>query len=196
MIKAIMFDFVGVLGGGVIADFMEIYPEYKAEIKRLFMDEFDLGRGTIAERYEALARAVHADVATVKQQLDKIGEDLYVNDALMNKVLELKKKYKIGLLSNAGLGPIVYDTVRYGSDWRDKYFDDFVLSCDVHLIKPDPEIYKLAAERLGVAASECLFIDDAAKNVAGAENVGMTGILYTDFDQVITDIEKILNKSL
>ncbi|MCI4066258.1 HAD-IA family hydrolase [Micromonospora sp. R77] len=54
-------------------------------------------------------------------------------------------------------------------------FDVAILSCDVGLAKPDPAIYHLAAERLGVEAAECVFVGDGADGeLAGAAAVGMT----------------------
>lgn len=52
-------------------------------------------------------------------------------------------------------------------------FRDIVVSGDERVIKPDPAIYRLLLERNGLEASNCLFIDDSPKNVAGAEAVGM-----------------------
>jgi putative hydrolase of the HAD superfamily len=55
-----------------------------------------------------------------------------------------------------------------------RHLDDVVLSCTVGLRKPDPEIYLLACERLGVEPGECLFMGDGANDeLAGAERVGM-----------------------
>lgn len=52
-------------------------------------------------------------------------------------------------------------------------FRDIVVSGDARLVKPDPAIYRLLLDRNGLAAADCLFIDDSAANVAGAEAVGM-----------------------
>lgn len=53
-------------------------------------------------------------------------------------------------------------------------FDSVVLSCSVGLSKPDPRIYELAAEQLGVPPEECLFVGDGANDeLAGAERAGM-----------------------
>jgi len=54
------------------------------------------------------------------------------------------------------------------------HLDDVVLSCTVGLRKPDPEIYLLSCQRLGVDPGECLFVGDGANDeLAGAERVGM-----------------------
>lgn len=70
--------------------------------------------------------------------------------------------------------------------FRAKYpalFDRFraiLMSGDEKLVKPDAAIYRLALARFGVAAGDAVFVDDRADNVAGAEAVGMAGIVFTD----------------
>ncbi len=65
-----------------------------------------------------------------------------------------------------------------------KYFDEIVLSCEVHMKKPDPCIYEEAADRLGVAPQECIFIGDGGSHeLEGARSVGMEAVQakwYTD----------------
>lgn len=58
-------------------------------------------------------------------------------------------------------------------------FRDIVVSGDERLLKPDAAIYRLLLERNGLVASDCLFIDDSPRNVAGAEAVGMKGLHFT-----------------
>jgi FMN phosphatase YigB (HAD superfamily) len=82
---------------------------------------------------------------------------------------------KLVLLSNT-------DAVRYEFVRRrfpeTQFFDAYVLSYEVRLLKPEPGIYLEAARRAGCPPEECVFIDDLAENVAGAEAVGMAGIVY------------------
>jgi putative hydrolase of the HAD superfamily len=57
------------------------------------------------------------------------------------------------------------------------HFDDVVLSCAVGLRKPDPAIYRLSCDRLGVEPGECLFVGDGANDeLAGAERFGMKAV--------------------
>jgi epoxide hydrolase-like predicted phosphatase len=70
----------------------------------------------------------------------------------------------------------------FAAFWRpmlplDELFDDVVDSSFVGMRKPDPRIFELALERLGVGADEAVFIDDAPGNVAGAEKVGISAVL-------------------
>jgi putative hydrolase of the HAD superfamily len=69
----------------------------------------------------------------------------------------------------------------FGGHWRSsipiELLDVVVDSSEVGLRKPDPRIYLLTAERLGVAPSTCLFLDDLDANVDAAASVGMQTIL-------------------
>ena len=68
--------------------------------------------------------------------------------------------------------PQVWDETPLGRE-----FDATVFSCDVGVSKPDPRIYKIACERLGVEPAECLFVGDGANDeLPGAERVGMTAV--------------------
>ena len=70
-------------------------------------------------------------------------------------------------------------------------FRGIVVSGDEKLTKPDAAIYRLAVERFDLVASDAVFIDDRAENVAGAEAVGMTGLLFTDGDALRDDLVKL-----
>ncbi|WP_136442183.1 HAD family hydrolase [Pacificoceanicola onchidii] len=59
-------------------------------------------------------------------------------------------------------------------------FQTTIVSGAVDLIKPDPAIYRLFLDRSGLAASDCVFVDDKPENIAGAHSVGMDGIHFTD----------------
>ena len=67
-------------------------------------------------------------------------------------------------------------------------FLDTVVSGDERLVKPDPAIYRALLERNGLAAKDCLFIDDSPANVEGAKAVGMDAVRFTDADTLRRDL--------
>ncbi len=79
---------------------------------------------------------------------------------------------RVGLLSNAAPDLDTRMTEQYGVNvnWTDR-----VISGLVGLAKPDPAIYHLAAERIGLPETACFFIDDLAENIEAARGVGMGG---------------------
>jgi epoxide hydrolase-like predicted phosphatase len=82
--------------------------------------------------------------------------------------------------------------------WRsmlpvDEIFEFVVDSAFVGMRKPDRQIYELTVERFGgIAAHECLFVDDLEINCHAAREVGMVAVHYRDADQAIADIEAAL----
>lgn len=82
--------------------------------------------------------------------------------------------YGIYLLSNASVSQHDY-WPHYPAS---RLFDGTMISCDVGVVKPCERIYRLFTERFSLAPEECLFIDDAAPNVAGAVACGWQGIVF------------------
>jgi putative hydrolase of the HAD superfamily len=71
------------------------------------------------------------------------------------------------------------------------FFDDYVLSYELRLIKPDPGIYLEAARRAGCPPAECIFIDDMEENVKGALAAGLQGIHYQPDTDLAADLRKL-----
>jgi epoxide hydrolase-like predicted phosphatase len=94
---------------------------------------------------------------------------------------------KTGLISNSWGNGLAYDPALL-----DELFDAVVISGDVGLHKPQPEIFLLGAERIGVAPDQCVFVDDLRENCAGAEAVGMKAILHRGPDGTLPQLEELL----
>lgn len=84
----------------------------------------------------------------------------------------------------------------YPRDTWDGMFDTIVISGEVGLRKPEPEIYQLTSERLGLEPAECVFVDDMQPNVLGARKVGMTAILHTSYDETRRELEALFGADL
>jgi epoxide hydrolase-like predicted phosphatase len=96
---------------------------------------------------------------------------------------------KTGLISNSwGLG--IYDRAPID------LFDVTVISGEVALHKPQPEIYRLACERLEVEPAEAVFVDDLRENCDGAEAVGMTALLHRDPAETVPKLEELFELEL
>ena len=96
-------------------------------------------------------------------------------DGMYELVEELKELgYPVYLLSNASLRQHEY--------WprvpASKFFDGTLVSADVKLVKPQPEIYRLLCSTFDLKAEECFFIDDSPLNMEGAYFCGMRGFIF------------------
>ena len=106
---------------------------------------------------------------------------------------ELKEKgYKLYGLSN--WCSKVYDIIPRYSIFN--LLDGYVVSSDVHLIKPDTAIYHCLCEKYGLKPEECLFADDKMPNIVGARNAGMEAVLFTDAHRYAQHLRESLNISL
>ena len=82
--------------------------------------------------------------------------------------------------------------IRDTPSWYDDVFDAVLLSGQEGLRKPEPEIFRLAARRVGAQPNACVFVDDIAANVEGARAVGMAGIVHRHADITIPKLEELL----
>lgn len=87
---------------------------------------------------------------------------------------------KIAILSNV-IQPLV-DYLRQHKMYDG--FDPLILSCEVGCAKPDPKIYQIAADRLGLKPEECIFVDDQERFLAPAKKLGMRTILATNMPEI------------
>ena len=156
-------------------------PEALALLRRLEKGEIELGPfsqqfaerlGLPAERAEGL----------VERLFSGIGPDEDMRAAVERFRAQ---GVKTGVVSNSW-GGTTYD------DSLQTLFDTVVISGEVGLHKPEPEIYRLAAEQLGVPPEECVFVDDLRENCAGAEAVGMTAVLHRGADSTVPRLEELL----
>ncbi|HEY7077760.1 MAG TPA: HAD family phosphatase [Solirubrobacteraceae bacterium] len=98
---------------------------------------------------------------------------------------------RTGLISNSWGAGEVYDRARFP-----ELFDAVVISGEVGLRKPDPAIYRLAAERIGLAPDRLVFVDDLPGNLKPARALGMVTIAHTDAERTVTELERALGVSL
>ena len=85
-----------------------------------------------------------------------------------------QKGYRLYVLSNAAKDFYDYFPKFAPLD----YFHGVVVSCDLHMIKPDVRIYQYLLDTYGLCPKECFFVDDRAENVKGAKHAGMSGAVF------------------
>ncbi len=93
---------------------------------------------------------------------------------------------RTGLISNS------WGTRRYDRAQLAELFDGVVISGEVMMRKPAPEIYELGAERIGLPPAECVFVDDLPFNLEPAEKLGMATVHHTQAAQTIDELERLL----
>jgi epoxide hydrolase-like predicted phosphatase len=115
-----------------------------------------------------------------------------LNVALAAFFASLRPRYRTGILSNSFAGAREREQEAYG--FADMC-DALVYSHEVGCMKPDPAIYRVACERLGVAPRDALLLDDVQANVDGARAVGMEAITFVETSQAIAEVQARLDES-
>ena len=184
MIKNILFDMGNVLirfDQQYFIDRFGVTGEDAALLKReVFMsvEWVRMDRGTLSEAqaFEKIAPRLPERLRDVAWKLICMWDrPILPIEGMYGLVEELKGKgYGVYLLSNA--------SVRQHEYWprieASRFFDGTLISADVHVIKPQREIYELCLEKFGLKAEECFFIDDAPANIEGAMCCGISGAVF------------------
>ncbi|MBN2200064.1 MAG: HAD family phosphatase [Candidatus Aminicenantes bacterium] len=157
-----------------------------AHVKLELVRSFDRGDVSPAEFKERVCSAL--GLSMTYEAFYEIFNDVFTLIPENAEILRRLKAagFKTVLLSNT-------DTERYAFLRRTfpelKVFDDYVLSYEVKLLKPEPGMYRETLRRAGAAPGECVFIDDMAVNIEAARALGIPSVHYA---RGTTDLEKEL----
>lgn len=186
VIKAVIFDFAGVIGVDGYWVWLEenvLNIEEKRPFFQKISEEVDKGIITNKEFVEQIARETKKDVNIIWPQ---IFQKIAINTALLEYITQLKTVYKIGLLTN------------YTYEWFDEifqkhnltpYFDQILISSRYKLIKPEPEAFLKILELLQVTKEEAVFIDDRQGHVDASNKIGLKAFLFVDNEKLKQDLE-------
>jgi epoxide hydrolase-like predicted phosphatase len=199
-ILAVIFDF-----GGVLVRMVDDRPRLKlAEQLGVPLSRLDdlvffsksaqqasMGKIRVREHWEAVGEALGIQPVDMPSFLEQYWSADDVNWRLLDYIRSLHPRYKVGLLSNA------WDDLRQTmhNRWNiDVLFDELIISAEVGMVKPDPRIFHMTIERLGVKPGEAIFIDDILVNVEAARNAGLIAIQFVDTEQTLADLSTLLGE--
>ena len=196
ILRGIIFDFGGVL--------TKIRP--RNAILRRCEDELGLAKGKLAsllftgEHWWAVSTGKISDEEYWQHVTDALGgrvpallepfkhnsfayEDL--NQRMITLGRRLQKRYRTALLSNA---TIYLDTL-LAEHGLTAVFDVIVNSARVGLRKPDPEIFELTMQSMGLVPRQCLFVDDRVRNTTAAQALGLRTIVFRSAAHLIRQLK-------
>jgi FMN phosphatase YigB (HAD superfamily) len=187
MIKAIIFDCFGVLTTDTWNAFLDTLPEgVDIGAAREVHRAYDAG---LIDK-QACSQQIQEITGSVFTELEDFSGEVIKNSALLDHIRHLGQQYKTGLLSNIGSNWI---RDHFLSAEEQSLFDSMVFSYEVGANKPDERMYEAIVERLGVAFSEAVMIDDKLVYCEAAKVLGMQAIVYQDLAQFKKDLEPILD---
>jgi putative hydrolase of the HAD superfamily len=198
--RGLLVDYGGVLTTNLFASFQAFCEQAGIEpsaVRRVFREDREardlligLETGRIPEEdFEP----GFAGILGVPAQglIDRLFAGSRPDEAMQTAVMRARLAgIRTGLISNS------WGTRRYDRTRLAELFDGVVISGDVGIRKPSPEIYTLGAEAIGVEPSACVFVDDLPFNLEPAAQLGMATIHHTSTEETVTELEGLFGVAL
>jgi epoxide hydrolase-like predicted phosphatase len=198
-VKAVVFDIGGVLEYtptlGVIEKWEEKLGLKKGEMNERLHEVWRGGSiGTIsteAEVHQKISEIMGLDAAVVSEFMEDTWVEYLgtLNGELADYFRSLRPRYQTAIISNSFVGAREREHAAYGFG---SICDFIIYSHEVGFSKPDPRIYQMTWERLGVQPGEMIFLDDREGAIEAANALGIKGVLFQDNAQAIAEIEVLL----
>jgi FMN phosphatase YigB (HAD superfamily) len=194
MYKAILFDFFGVFCAPIATNwFKKAVPDYNEEQLKTWQalcTQSDLGKLSRANFNVEASRLTGVPVPEI---IRGIEAEAFINIPLVIYTRELKsREYRIACLSN---GSHEWTLQVINDHDLGELFNEIVLSGDLGIVKPDPEIYEYTLKKLGISAAEAIFVDDRKVNVEAGKACGIRSLVFTDTPTFIADLETVFKES-
>ena len=197
----LLVDFGGVLTTNVFASFAQFCEAEGIEpdrVKKAFMEDaqarqllFDLETGALTEKEFEPRFAQALGVSEPEGMIDRLFAGMAPDEAMLAAVRAARAAgVRTGLISNS------WGVERYDHGALDELFDGVVISAEERMRKPDPRIYALGAERIGLPPEACVFVDDLPGNLKPARELGMATVHHTAAEQTVEELEGLLGVSL
>lgn len=159
-----------------------------------FFKDYECGGLTTAQFRDEIRK--WASCRLSDEEIDRIWNSMLkdIPSYKLELLWNLRKKYDLFLLSNTNelhwqvcAGKFAYK----GMQVQD-YFTRIFLSFQMHLAKPDAEIFRVVCREAGIKAEESLFVDDSMENCRAAVSLGIHALHYTPGDDLNMQLQKII----
>jgi putative hydrolase of the HAD superfamily len=197
-VRNVIFDL-----GGVVVDWnpdhivsrVQPVPELRAALKEALFGHadwrmFDRGTLTEAQLIERLTTRLGATRGEVDTILDAVRNSLVEKPETLQLIRALRAlDTPLYCLSN--MPGSIYQHLRRRHGFWDA-FNGIVISGEVQMMKPEPEVFRHLLATFDLRPEECVFIDDLLPNIESARQVGLQAILFKDAAQCQRELERIL----
>ena len=206
--KGLVLDWGGVLTNGIDAAFADwagrdgvIADHLGLVLREAFTSDGDepnpvhaLERGEIdAAQFEqrlASELARHGSEVPAEGLLARMFAGISPSDSMLGLVARAKEVgLRTAVLSNSWGN-------EYPMQGWDELFDAVVISGEVGMRKPEPRIFHHVLGLIGLAAQDCVFVDDLPHNVTAAVDLGFVGVVHRSYDETVQELEAILDLDL
>lgn len=164
----------------------------KAMFEDPLWNEVDRGVMTTEELVAAFSKNAPEYATEIRDTYLHVGDSIEMLPHAMEWVAGLKERgYHLYIISNYGEYTLEQTQAKMGFL---KYMDGAIFSYQYQIIKPDARIYEQLLKNYNLKAEECVFIDDKPENVEGAKAVGYEGVVFTTYEEVKEQLEKLLRR--
>jgi putative hydrolase of the HAD superfamily len=152
---------------------------------RALLIDFECGRVEEADFEPQLATAL--GLGWHDGLIDRLFSNAELDQEMVDGVRALHGRgVPTGLVSNS------WGTRRYPRELLAELFDGLVISGEEGFRKPDPRMYELGAQRIGVALEDCVFVDDLAFNLDPARELGMAVVHHTSAASTLAELGRLV----
>ena len=194
--RGLLVDWGGVMTTDLFASFRAFCEQAGLEpdtIRRRFREDRESRNLLIALETGQLTEEEFEPQFAAKLGIDGVGliDRLFAGSGLDDRMVDAVTAVhdagiRTGLISNS------WGTRRYDRVLLAKLFDGIVISGEVGIRKPAPEIYKMGADSIGLAPPGCVFVDDLTFNLEPAAELGMATVHHLSAEQTIPQLEDLL----
>lgn len=184
MIKAVIFDFFGVIRSDDFWQFLKRDPLTDIAFNEL-AGEVNIG----AIGWKTFVNKVAQAAVRTPEEINAMYAAEKIDPLVVGMIHELHKNYKTGLLTNASqefIEPLLKE------HHLAELFDAVVVSSRLGFIKPDPRIFKEMLTQLNIKPAEAVYVDDLERHVNGANALGMNAILFRNYRQCKKELDAVL----
>jgi putative hydrolase of the HAD superfamily len=198
--QGLLVDWGGVLTSNLFDSFSAFCQQEGLEpdaIRRRFREDqacrqllIDLETGQLEEEEFEPQFAQHLGVEPA-QLIDRLFAGSSPDQEMLDAVKHVRQAgIRTGLISNS------WGTRRYPQPLLDELFDGVVISGQVGIRKPAPEIYEMGAQSVGLEPPACVFVDDLPFNLTPAKELGMGTVHHTNSAETIAELERLFDLKL
>ncbi|HEX7395135.1 MAG TPA: HAD family phosphatase [Anaerolineaceae bacterium] len=201
-IRAVLWDMGGVLLRNMIPEprihLAELYGMSEAQLEELVFrnpvsKKATIGEVGVEELWEYVREALQLDPQKLAEFEVTFWSSDRVDEELIDFIQSLRQNYKIGLLSNAFIDARPSLSKRFPGLLN--VFDEVVFSYEVKIAKPDPRIYSLMLDKLGLEPENAIFVDDFRDNVEAAHALGIHAIQFRNSRQARQAVLEVLSSN-
>ena len=207
-ISAVIFD----LGGVVLGSPLHAIAEYERElglppnaVNHVVANTAPQGAWSRLERGEISMEQFYVDfesdcgaaghTLSAREMMHRMGEAAQPRPVMLNAITRLRENgFQVAALTNNWAHES--GSVDDGTRALRNFFDVFIESSVEGLRKPDPQIYELACDRLGVTPQQAAFLDDIGINLKSARALGMRTIKVEEPEAALRELENIIQQPL